>query len=161
MIRPRLSKLTACLFALAAVAIEAEAKPIERRMSLDDLFRLADSVSVTIKKAESNVKVAEAAVEVAKNSLLPDINFSASATYNGNAWMADRYFSNGKNLDSRYGELQKQSMMVGLKEIFGIAAAVGILTIIGLSFSDLRGKYKAIIPKLPNLWRMVKYNKRH
>lgn len=100
MIRPRLSKLTACLFALAAVAIEAEAKPIERRMSLDDLFRLADSVSVTIKKAESNVKVAEAAVEVAKNSLLPDINFSASATYNGNAWMADRDFSNGKNLDS-------------------------------------------------------------
>lgn len=60
-----------------------------------------------------------------------------------------------------YGEFQRQSMMVGLKEIFGIAAFVGIITIIGLCFSDLRGKFKAYIPKLPNLWRMVKYDKRH
>lgn len=66
-----------------------------------------------------------------------------------------------QNFSQLYGELQKQSMMVGLKEIFGLAAFVGILTIIGLCFSDLRGKYKAHIPKLPNLWRMVKYDKRH
>lgn len=39
-------------------------------------------------------------MRVAKNNLFPDINFSASATYNGNAWMTDRDFSNGKNLDS-------------------------------------------------------------
>lgn len=66
-----------------------------------------------------------------------------------------------QNFMSVYGELQKQSMMVGIKEIFGIAAAVGIVTIICLCFSDLRGKYKAVIPKLPSLWRMVKYDKRH
>ena len=66
-----------------------------------------------------------------------------------------------QNFSAVYGELQKQSMMVGIKEVFGIAAAVGIATIICLCFSDLRGKYKAVIPKLSSLWRMVKYDKRH
>lgn len=66
-----------------------------------------------------------------------------------------------RNFSALYGELQKQSMMVGLKEVFGVAAAVGIVTIICLCFSDLRGKYKAVIPKLPSLWRMVKFDSRH
>lgn len=52
---------------------------------------------------------------------------------------------------SLYGALQKQSMMVGLKEVFGVATAVGIATIILLCFSDLRGKFKGVVPKLPNL----------
>lgn len=72
----------------------------KRTMSLDELFQLADSVSLTLKSAESQSKVADAAITVARNGLLPDINFTASATYNGNAWMADRDFSNGQNLDS-------------------------------------------------------------
>lgn len=76
------------------------AGPQERTMSLDELFQLADSVSLTLKSAESQSKVADATIAVAKNGLLPDINFTASATYNGNAWMADRNFSNGQNLDS-------------------------------------------------------------
>lgn len=66
-----------------------------------------------------------------------------------------------RTFSSLYGELQKQSMMVGLKEVFGLAAVIGIATIILLSFSDLRGKFKGVIPKLPSLWRMVKYDKRH
>lgn len=77
-----------------------EARQKERTMRLDELFELADSVSLTIKGAQDQSQVAEAAVKVAKNKLLPDINFSASATYNGNAWMADRDFSNGKMLHS-------------------------------------------------------------
>lgn len=60
-----------------------------------------------------------------------------------------------------YGELQRQSLMVGLKEVFGLAAAVGTVTVIMLCFSDLRGKFKGFIPKLPSLWRMVKYDIRH
>lgn len=66
-----------------------------------------------------------------------------------------------QNFGSLYGELQKQSMMVGIKEIFGVAAAVGIVTIVCLCFSDLRGKFKGVIPKLPRLWRMVKYDNRY
>lgn len=77
-----------------------EARQKERTMRLDELFELADSVSLTIKGAQDQSQVAEATVKVAKNKLLPDINFSASATYNGNAWMADRDFSNGKMLHS-------------------------------------------------------------
>lgn len=77
-----------------------EARQMERTMRLDELFELADSVSLTIKGAQDQSQVAEAAVKVAKNKLLPEINFSASATYNGNAWMADRDFSNGKMLHS-------------------------------------------------------------
>lgn len=76
------------------------AGPQERTMSLDELFQLADSVSLTLKSADSQSKVADATIAVAKNGLLPDINFTASATYNGNAWMAERDFSNGQNLDS-------------------------------------------------------------
>lgn len=92
-----ISLLAVAIFATAATV---QAQTIERTMSLDELFELADSVSLTIKSAEGSARVADAAVKVSKNGLLPDINFSASATYNGNAWMADRDFSNGQNLDS-------------------------------------------------------------
>lgn len=83
-----------------ATASAVHAQTVERVMSLNELFELADRVSLTIKSAESSAKVADAAVKVSKNGLLPDINFSASATYNGNAWMADRDFSNGQMLKS-------------------------------------------------------------
>lgn len=89
---------------MSVVCATVQAQPIERTMSLGELFGLADSVSLAIKRAESNVRVAEAAVKVAENRLLPDINFSVSATYNGNAWMADRDFGHGQMLHSpHYG----------------------------------------------------------
>ncbi len=83
--------------AIFATATTIQAQTVERVMSLNELFELADSVSLTIKRAESSAKVAD--------------------------------------------------------------AAVGIVTIIGLCFSDMRGKFKGVIPKLPSLWRMVKYDK--
>ena len=69
-------------------------------MCLEEMFSLADSCSLTIKSALQDAKSADANIKVAKNGLLPDINFSASATYNGNAWMSDRDFSNGQSLPS-------------------------------------------------------------
>lgn len=69
-------------------------------MSLQQLYERADSCSRSIKSAKAAADVAEAGVKVARNAMLPDISFSVSASYNGNAWMADRDFSNGKNLDS-------------------------------------------------------------
>ena len=77
-----------------------QAQPLERMMGLDEIFQLADSSSLSIKSARDEAKSVEANVKVAKNGLLPDINFSASATYNGNAWMSDRNFSNGQSLPS-------------------------------------------------------------
>lgn len=64
-------------------------------LSLDEVFELADSCNKSIKVKEQGVKIADNAISVSKNALLPDIQFSALATYNGNAWIADRNFSNG------------------------------------------------------------------
>ena len=44
------------------------------------------------------------------------------------------------NTITLYGELQRQSLMVGIKDVYGIATVVGIVTILCLCFSDLKGK---------------------
>ncbi len=62
-------------------------------MSLDELFTLADKQSKSIKIFESAVTGADKDISVAKNAYLPTIDFSASATYNGNAWVSDRHTS--------------------------------------------------------------------
>lgn len=74
--------LTAMMFVASTTA---QAQQAERTMSLKELFQLADSASLALKSAKSQAQVANAAVEVAKNKLLPDVNVTASATYNGNA----------------------------------------------------------------------------
>ena len=71
-----------------------------RVMSLDELFALADTQSKSIKIFESAVTGAEKDISVAKNAYLPTVDFSASATYNGNAWVSDRVFSNGQTFAS-------------------------------------------------------------
>ncbi len=81
-------------------ALTLSAQPYERVMNLQELFSLADTASKTIKIYESIVSGADQDISVAKNAYLPDINFSASATYNGNAWVSDRNFSNGQSFIS-------------------------------------------------------------
>lgn len=76
------------------------ARQTERVMTLGELFTLADSLNKTVKVFEAAVKVAEKDISVAGNAYLPDINFSASASYNGNAWVSDRDFSNGQTFAS-------------------------------------------------------------
>ncbi len=69
-------------------------------MTLNELFSLADTQSKTIKIFEEAVSGASKDISVAKNAYLPNIDFSASASYNGNAWVADRNFSNGQSYSS-------------------------------------------------------------
>lgn len=69
-------------------------------MSLDELFTLADKQSKSIKIFESAVTGVDKDISVAKNAYLPTIDFSASATYNGNAWVSDRDFTNGQTFAS-------------------------------------------------------------
>lgn len=76
------------------------AEPSQRFMSLNELYSLADSRSKTIKIYEAAVEGAEKDISVAKNAYLPNIDLTASATYNGNAWVADRDFSNGQTFTS-------------------------------------------------------------
>ena len=67
-----------------------------RILSLEEMFSLADERSKAIKVYESAIDVANKNIDVAKNAYLPHINVTASATYNGNAWVANRDFSNGQ-----------------------------------------------------------------
>lgn len=61
------------------------------------MFELADKNSRSIKTFEWAEQEAGQAVKVAKNALLPSIDVSLSASYLGDAWIADRNFSNGEN----------------------------------------------------------------
>ena len=92
--------LPLCFISILNPIFSVQAQTAERVMGLEEIFSLADSSSLAIKSAVQDAKSADANIKVAKNGLLPDINFSASATYNGNAWMADRDFSNGQSLPS-------------------------------------------------------------
>ena len=88
------------MYCLLLCAISASAQSSDRIMTLNELFALADSQSKSIKIYESAVTGADKDISVAKTALLPNIEFSASATYNGNAWVSDRDFSNGQTYTS-------------------------------------------------------------
>lgn len=84
-----------CIFSCAVAGVSAQVT--ERIMTLDELYALADTQSTTIKIFETALVGAEQDISVARNATLPTIDFSASVSYNGNAWVADRDFSNGQN----------------------------------------------------------------
>lgn len=88
------------VYSLLFCAVSMSAQSSGRTMTLNELFTLADSQSKSIKIYESAVTGADKDISVAKTALLPNIEFSASATYNGNAWVSDRDFSNGQTYTS-------------------------------------------------------------
>ncbi len=69
----------------------------ERQMGIEEMFSLADTNSTAIRSMLSAEREAAEALRVAKNDRLPSIDFSASASYLGDGWMADRDFSGGMN----------------------------------------------------------------
>lgn len=86
------------LLGMASFAVTATlaAQPQERVMTLEEIYSLADSQSKTIRIFETAAAGAEQDIALARNDYLPDIDFSASASYNGDAWVSDRNFSNGQ-----------------------------------------------------------------
>ena len=62
----------------------------------------------------------------------------------------------GHSLSALTGTLAQQSFLVAMKETYGLVALIGVATIALVLASDYRGAYKAVYPKLPELWRMVK-----
>ncbi|MDR1120775.1 MAG: TolC family protein [Dysgonamonadaceae bacterium] len=67
-----------------------------RKMSIEDMFILAESNSRSIQIFDIAEKEAEQAVKVAQNAKLPSIDASLSGSFLGNGWIADRDFSNGQ-----------------------------------------------------------------
>lgn len=65
------------------------------KLGLTDLFQLADENNRELKILDNNLKIAETAVKVEKNKLLPSLDASLTFSYNGDGWITDRDFSNG------------------------------------------------------------------
>ena len=67
-------------------------------LSLDEMFRLADENSSSIKSYNTGKEAAAMAVRTAKAQRLPDISASLSASYLGDGFLWDRDFSNGQTI---------------------------------------------------------------
>ena len=68
-----------------------------RKLSIEEMFGLADKNSRSIRTFDMAVQEAGQAVKVAKNAQLPSLDVSLSASYLGDGWLADRNFSDGEN----------------------------------------------------------------
>ncbi len=82
-----------CVPPLDAVAQES------RRLTIDELFALAEENSKTIAAERVAVAEAEAAVTEAQGGRLPDLYVSASASFLGNGTLTDRDFTNAVNVE--------------------------------------------------------------
>ncbi len=69
---------------------------VGRKLTIREMFELADSASRSIRVFGIAEKEAEQAVRVAKNALFPTIDLSLSASYLGDVWLSDRNFSHGQ-----------------------------------------------------------------
>lgn len=68
-----------------------------QKMTIEEMFELADANSRSIRMFRLAEEEAGQAVKVARNAQLPSIDVSVSASYLGDAWLADRDFTNGEN----------------------------------------------------------------
>ena len=62
----------------------------------------------------------------------------------------------GEKFSTLYNELQRQVLLVSLKEVYGYAIWAGLLILILILLSDYRGHFTAQIPKMATLWKMIK-----
>ena len=69
-----------------------------RPMGIDELFRLADEQSSSIKSYRTGVEAGAEAVKAAKAQRLPDVSVSLSMSYLGDGYLWDRDFSDGMSV---------------------------------------------------------------
>ncbi len=70
-----------------------------RRMGIEELFRIADEQSKSIRTFRIGKEAAEESLNAAKAQRLPDVNVSLSASYLGDGKIWDRDFSNAMTVD--------------------------------------------------------------
>jgi outer membrane protein TolC len=68
---------------------------IRHVVSIDELFSLADQNSKSLRPDASGIDEARAAVKIAQNARMPEIDVSVSVSYLGDGYLLDRDFSNG------------------------------------------------------------------
>ena len=86
----------ALAMAMTSVSYAQNARP----MDISQLFDLIEQNNTTLKAQKTGIEAAREGVKSAKSQRLPDINASLSASYNGNALLMDRDFTNVQNLTS-------------------------------------------------------------
>lgn len=93
----KLEGILVFLLVFCCVPVLSAQNVLGKKMSIEEMFDLADANSRSIRTFGLAEQEAQQAVKVAKNALLPSIDVSLSASYLGDAWLADRDFSNGMN----------------------------------------------------------------
>lgn len=88
---------TLLLFAAAAFGAKAQ-----QAMSIEEMFRLADEQSQSIRVFETGREAAAEATAAARSQRLPTVNLSLSGSYIGNATLMDRGFSTHGTTDIFY-----------------------------------------------------------
>lgn len=71
-----------------------------RVLTLDEMFKLADEANPSLASMRSSVQEAEANLVSARSARTPDIDINVTLAAIGNAWVADRDFSNGMNVET-------------------------------------------------------------
>jgi Outer membrane efflux protein. len=64
-------------------------------LGIDDMFRLADENSKSIRTFNTSIEQAKEGIKVAKSNMLPSIDAGLSFSYLGNGYITDRNFTNG------------------------------------------------------------------
>ena len=90
----RLKELFVFVWALNISVVSAQTF---QKMTIEEMFEMADANSRSTRTFRLAEEEAGQAVKVAKNAQLPSIDVSVSASYLGDAWLADRDFTNGEN----------------------------------------------------------------
>ena len=75
----------------------------QRVLSVDEMFRLADTNSRSIRSHRLAVDETKQGTKTAKSDKLPSIEANLSFSYIGNGWMTDRDFSDGQKASMHYG----------------------------------------------------------
>ena len=83
--------VSSSLFILFTLCSSAQ----ERVLTLNEIFRLADENSKSIRMYQLAIEEAEQGIKVAQNAYLPSLSLKAEASYIGDGYMTDRDFSNG------------------------------------------------------------------
>ncbi len=84
------------LLIIATVSI-SNAIAQTKRLSMDEVFQLADEQSLSLAASRSEIEEAEEGVSSAKSNRTPDIDFNLQLSYLGDVRIMDRDFSNGFN----------------------------------------------------------------
>ena len=85
--------VTLCLgvaMLLAPAIVQAQTATLQG--GLDQLFRVAEEHNATLQSMRSAIDVAQAEVDAAQKSKLPDVNAQLSVSYLGDAWLLNRHF---------------------------------------------------------------------